>query len=49
MQDKFLFVNPFTISQIDHKPNIANRARALADRLICAAPNQLVMVPCNLG
>ncbi|KAH6806849.1 hypothetical protein C2S51_027957 [Perilla frutescens var. frutescens] len=45
---RFQFVNPFAIS---HVPNSQpfTRAHALANRLIAASPNQLVLVPCNIG
>ncbi|KAH6785854.1 hypothetical protein C2S51_038309 [Perilla frutescens var. frutescens] len=45
---RFQFVNPFTISYMP-KSRLTERARVLADRLIGASINQLVLVPCNVG
>ncbi|KAL8548275.1 hypothetical protein ACS0TY_007556 [Phlomoides rotata] len=55
--EKFRFVNPHSIP---HEPTtrmekdwvverLNKKARVLADRLIGTAPNQLVLVPCNIG
>ncbi|KAH6808240.1 hypothetical protein C2S51_029348 [Perilla frutescens var. frutescens] len=46
--DRFRFVNPAFISYMATRTRY-QRARALADRLIGASTNQLVLVPCNVG
>lgn len=45
---RFQFVNPFTTSYV---PNIQpdKRAHALADMFNYTSPNQLLLVPCNVG
>lgn len=45
---RFRFVNPFTISYVP-KSRLTERASVLAERLIGASINQLVLVPCNVG
>ncbi|XP_057769420.1 uncharacterized protein LOC130989433 [Salvia miltiorrhiza] len=45
---RFMFVNPFTVSQ-NRQDSTETRARKLADRLLQALSNQLVLVPCNVG
>ncbi|XP_057775875.1 uncharacterized protein LOC130994820 [Salvia miltiorrhiza] len=45
---RFRFVNPNLISKFD-KLTEDQRARALADRLIGASIDQLVLAPCNIG
>ncbi|KAH6764533.1 hypothetical protein C2S51_015782 [Perilla frutescens var. frutescens] len=44
----FRFVNPFTISHMA-KTSLSARTQALGDRLIGVCPNQLVVVPSNVG
>ncbi|KAH6776554.1 hypothetical protein C2S52_014115 [Perilla frutescens var. hirtella] len=43
---KFLFVNPFVVA---YGLKVEDRSRALSERLLLAASNQLVLVPCNVG
>ncbi|KAH6785584.1 hypothetical protein C2S51_038039 [Perilla frutescens var. frutescens] len=44
----FRFVNPFTISHME-KTSFSARTQALGDKLIWVCPNQLVVVPCDVG
>ncbi|KAH6794419.1 hypothetical protein C2S52_004896 [Perilla frutescens var. hirtella] len=43
---KFLFVNPFAV---EYGLKDEDRSRALSERLLLAASDQLVPVPCNVG
>ncbi|KAH6770785.1 hypothetical protein C2S52_015588 [Perilla frutescens var. hirtella] len=43
---KFLFVNPFAV---EYGLKDEDRSRALSERLLLAASDQLVLVPCNVG
>lgn len=45
---RFQFVNPFTIFYVPNGIPM-KREKALADRLIVASPDQLVLVPWNVG
>ncbi|KAH6787886.1 hypothetical protein C2S52_007438 [Perilla frutescens var. hirtella] len=43
---KFLFVNPFAV---EYGLKDEDRSRALSERLLLAASDQLILVPCNVG